>query len=92
MRAAEKTRIETIERVIGSVVAIYGQDRQGGGSGVIIDPSGLALTNAEARNSRAVMRDQNYRMISDDWNRMWYTDHPSRLSPFPVTYTSGNPR
>lgn len=54
--------------------------------------SGLALTNAEARNSRAVMRDQNYRMISDDWNRMWYTDHPSRLSPFPVTYTSGNPR
>ena len=35
----EKHRIDAIEKVIGSVVAIYGLDRQGGGSGVIIDPS-----------------------------------------------------
>ena len=45
VRQLERTRIEAIDKVIGSVVAIYGEDRQGGGSGVIIDPSGIALTN-----------------------------------------------
>ena len=45
VQAAEDYRIAVIERVVGSVIAIYGDDREGGGSGVIIDPSGLALTN-----------------------------------------------
>ena len=43
--AVEQHRIKAINQVIGSVIAIYDQDRQGGGSGVIIDPSGIALTN-----------------------------------------------
>lgn len=43
--SVEQHRIAAIEKVIGSVVAIYGLDRQGGGSGVIIDPSGIAVTN-----------------------------------------------
>ena len=41
----EQKRIKAIDRVIGSVIAIYGEDRSGGGSGVIIHPSGIALTN-----------------------------------------------
>jgi len=41
----EQQRINAINKVIGSVIAIYDEDRQGGGSGVIIDPSGIALTN-----------------------------------------------
>ena len=41
----EAARMRTVQRVIGSVVAIYGDDKQGGGSGVIIDSNGLALTN-----------------------------------------------
>ncbi|WP_162273881.1 S1C family serine protease [Mariniblastus fucicola] len=41
----EQQRIKAIDRVIGSVIAIYGNDRSGGGSGVIIHPSGIALTN-----------------------------------------------
>ncbi len=45
VRAVEIQRQKVIEQVIGSVVCIYGHDRQGGGSGVIIDPSGIALTN-----------------------------------------------
>lgn len=45
VRAAEQSRIEAIDKVIGSVIAIYDGDRQGGGSGVIIDSSGIALTN-----------------------------------------------
>ena len=43
--AAEQRRIAAIDKVIGTVVAIYGESRQGGGSGVIIDSSGIALTN-----------------------------------------------
>ena len=42
---AQSRRIEAIEKVIGSVIAIYGEEKQGGGSGVIIAPSGIGLTN-----------------------------------------------
>jgi S1-C subfamily serine protease len=43
--ASEKQRVEAVQSVIHSVIAIYDADRQGGGSGVIIDPTGLAITN-----------------------------------------------
>jgi serine protease Do len=45
VKEAEAARIAAIEKVYGSVVAIYGNDRQGGGSGVLYDPAGYALTN-----------------------------------------------
>lgn len=45
VKAVEENRVAAIEKVIGSVIAIYDENRQGGGSGVIIDPSGIALTN-----------------------------------------------
>ena len=45
VKALEQARIETIEKVYGSVVAIYGMTRKGGGSGVLYDPEGYALTN-----------------------------------------------
>ena len=45
VRKFERQRIEAIDKVVGSVIAIYGEQRQGGGSGVIIDPSGIGLTN-----------------------------------------------
>jgi serine protease Do len=45
VKAAEAARVRTIEQVYGAVVAIYGIDRQGGGSGVLYDAAGLALTN-----------------------------------------------
>jgi serine protease Do len=45
VRAAESARIAAIGRAYPTVVAIYGNDRQGGGSGVLFDPAGYALTN-----------------------------------------------
>lgn len=45
IKAAEGARIAAIDRVYGAVVAIYGNDRGGGGSGVLYDPAGYALTN-----------------------------------------------
>lgn len=44
-QSIEQHRIAAIEKVVGSVVAVYGLNRQGGGSGVIVDPSGIAVTN-----------------------------------------------
>ena len=42
----ERRRIETIRKVVPTVIAVFGKDReQGGGSGVIIHPSGWAVTN-----------------------------------------------
>ncbi|RIK78711.1 MAG: hypothetical protein DCC68_14660 [Planctomycetota bacterium] len=45
VRAAEAARVAAIDRVYGSVVAIFGNDRGGGGSGVLYDGAGYALTN-----------------------------------------------
>lgn len=45
VRAAEAARVAAIERVYGAVVAIFGNDRGGGGSGVLYDGAGYALTN-----------------------------------------------
>ena len=45
VKAAEEARIRTIQQVNGSVVAIYGMQPRAGGSGVIYDPAGYALTN-----------------------------------------------
>ncbi|MBL8888690.1 MAG: trypsin-like peptidase domain-containing protein [Planctomycetaceae bacterium] len=41
----EQQRIAVVKQVMPAVVAIFGLERQGGGSGVVIHPSGLALTN-----------------------------------------------
>lgn len=43
--AAEKARIETIERISKTTIAIFSADGNGGGSGVIISRDGYALTN-----------------------------------------------
>jgi S1-C subfamily serine protease len=45
VKAVEEARIRTIQQVYGSVVAVYGMQPQGGGSGVLYDPAGYALTN-----------------------------------------------
>lgn len=45
VKAAEAARIEAVEKVYGSVVAIYPKSRRGGGSGVVYDSEGFALTN-----------------------------------------------
>src|SRR5580765_6109254 len=45
VRKAEQERIAVIEKVRPSVCAIYARGGQGGGSGVLIDKDGYALTN-----------------------------------------------
>ncbi len=45
IKAVEQARIHAVNKVYHTVVCIYGMSRQGGGSGVIYDPEGYALTN-----------------------------------------------
>lgn len=45
VKEAEAARTAIVENIYGTVVAIYGNDRQGGGSGFLFDPAGYALTN-----------------------------------------------
>jgi serine protease Do len=45
VKAAEVARVKAIDSVYGAVAAIYGNNRAGGGSGVVFDPAGYALTN-----------------------------------------------
>ncbi len=53
---------------------------------------GMTDRPVDDQRNLSVAYDQNERMLFDDLGRAFYTDHPSRLSPYPVTYTSGNPR
>ncbi len=59
-----------------------------------LTPELEGLTDRPVDNKRnvAVTNNMNWRMFSDDLGRALYVDHPSRLSPYPITYTSGNPR
>ena len=45
LHKAQAVRIAAINKVLPTVVCVFGNDRAGGGSGVLIDPSGLTLTN-----------------------------------------------
>lgn len=60
--------------------------------GLTPELSGISNRPADADNMERVTGNQNWRMISDDWYRIWYVDHPSRLSSYPIQYTSGMPR
>ncbi len=53
---------------------------------------GAVDTHDDADRHLAVTNNMNSRLLMDDLGRMFYTDHPSRLSPLPIAYTSGNPR
>ncbi len=59
-----------------------------------LTPELRAMTDrlVDEQRNMAVAYNQNKRMLFDDLGRAFYTDHPTRLSPYPITYTSGNPR
>lgn len=52
---------------------------------------GLHERPVDTRRGLAISNNFHLRMLSDDLGRLFYTDHPSRLSPFPVVGLNGNP-
>ena len=51
----------------------------------------LSERPSDVRRNLAVVNNANLRMLGDDLGRVFYTNHPSRLSPFPVVSYSGIP-
>ena len=51
----------------------------------------LSERPSDVTRNLAVVNNANMRMIGDDLGRAFYTNHPSRLSPFPVLSYSGIP-
>src|SRR5437660_10862252 len=45
VKQAETRRVEVVAKVRPAVVAVFSANMDGGGSGVVIDPEGYALTN-----------------------------------------------
>lgn len=39
----------------------------------------------------AIVNNLNLRLLSDDLGKVFYTSHPSRLTPFPAMSFTGNP-
>ncbi|MHC4220133.1 MAG: hypothetical protein ACYSU7_16940 [Planctomycetota bacterium] len=54
--------------------------------------SSTADRSVDIDSNYAYMRNTNYRGFWDDLQRSLYIDNPSRLSPYPIVDTSGNPR
>ena len=50
----------------------------------------LSQTHSEVNININMTDNQNLRMAEEDLERVWYTNRPSRLSPFPVVNTTGN--
>jgi len=53
--------------------------------------SGLSQRPVDRDTDLAVTNNQNLRMFNDDLGRVFYTNHASTLSPYPVTNLSGSP-
>ena len=59
-----------------------------------LSPELLSLSERPVDYHRHIMStaDSNARMLFGDLARTFYTDHPSRLTGYPVVSPSGNPR
>ena len=52
----------------------------------------LAQTYTDTDVDLSVTDNKNLRMAQEDLGRVWYTNRPSRLTPYPVVNTTGNPQ
>ena len=46
---------------------------------------------SDVHRNIAVSNNQDWRMFSEDLGRVWMTDGPSSMSPYPIVNLSGNP-
>ncbi len=53
---------------------------------------GLSERPTDDHTAFMVSQNQNLRMLSDDFGRALYLDQPSRLHPYPIMSTGGQPR
>ena len=54
--------------------------------------AGLSETKLDQQRDLAVVNNTSWRAFSDDWGRVWLTDQPTLLTPYPTVNTGGNPQ
>ncbi len=54
--------------------------------------AGISETHMDQQRDLAVVRNVDWRAFSDDWGRVFLTDQPTQLTPYPVVNTGGNPQ
>ena len=52
---------------------------------------GLHERPVDVHRNFAIVNNVNLRLLSNDLGRTFYTNHPSRLTPYPVMSLTGNP-
>ena len=52
---------------------------------------GLHERPVDVYRNLAIVKNAHLRLLSDDLGRTFYTNHPSRLTPYPVMSLTGNP-
>ena len=52
---------------------------------------GIQERYVDVRRNWAITDNANKRMFINDLGRTWYTNHPSRLTPYPTLSYTGNP-
>lgn len=70
--------------IIGSLVA-------GCGDKLTPELQGITQRSIDVRYAGEMANNVNSREFSDDAGRVFYTDNPTRLSPYPIMFTSGQP-
>ena len=60
-------------------------------SGLNPELHALAETHDDSRRNHAANANSDLRALRDDWNRLWLDDSPSKLSPYPIMPTGGQP-
>ena len=62
---------------------------------ILADPTpelqGLYERPVDVYRNFAIVNNVNLRLLSNDLGRTFYTNHPSRLTPYPVMSLTGNP-
>lgn len=96
-RASVSSNLAFCSLALLGVAALTGCSSTGGAdlAGIKADPvpelKTTSETNWEAEIHYAMNCEQNERMFWADLGRVWMTHRPSRLSPFPIQSTGGQP-
>ena len=69
----------------------YATDFKSINSNLTPELAGLSERPVDQQSNWAQNANQDLRSAADDLGRVWLTDQPSRLSPYPIRSTSGNP-
>ncbi len=89
-------RIAVFTIAVAMLTGCESSTPKSGGLGAILadltpELQGYQERPIDVKRNLAIVNNANLRGLSDDLGRTFYTNHPSRLTPYPVMSLSGNP-